>query len=58
MHQMLHFCLHHDGGALLRVIAGEVAGFNGPGTTQSPITLVHATLQPGSQLRLPWNRCI
>jgi len=44
-----------DGGALLRVIAGEVAGFNGPGTTQSPITLVHATLQPGSQLRLPWN---
>jgi len=44
-----------DGGALLRVIAGEVAGFSGPGTTQSPITLVHATLQPGSQLRLPWN---
>jgi redox-sensitive bicupin YhaK (pirin superfamily) len=44
-----------DGGALLRVIAGEVAGFKGPGSTQTPITLVHATLQPGAQLRLPWN---
>jgi redox-sensitive bicupin YhaK (pirin superfamily) len=44
-----------DGGALLRVIAGEVAGHNGPGATQTPITLVHATLQPGSELRLPWN---
>ena len=44
-----------DGGALLRVIAGEVAGHKGPGATQTPITLVHATLQPGSELRLPWN---
>jgi len=44
-----------DGGALLRVIAGEVAGHSGPGATQTPITLVHATLQPGSELRLPWN---
>jgi redox-sensitive bicupin YhaK (pirin superfamily) len=44
-----------DGGALLRVIAGEVAGHTGPGSTQTPITLVHATLQPGSELRLPWN---
>ena len=45
-----------DGGALLRVIAGEVSGHNGPGTTQTPITLVHATLQPGAELRLPWNQ--
>ena len=45
----------HDGGALLRVIAGEVAGHKGPGSTQTPITIVHATLQPGSELRLPWN---
>jgi redox-sensitive bicupin YhaK (pirin superfamily) len=44
-----------DGGALLRVIAGEIDGHTGPGSTQTPITLVHATLQPGSQLRLPWN---
>ncbi|MGI9226569.1 MAG: pirin family protein [Candidatus Nanopelagicaceae bacterium] len=45
----------HDGGALLRVIAGEVAGHQGPGRTQTPISLVHATISPGAELRLPWN---
>ena len=44
-----------DGGALLRVIAGEVAGHQGPGITYTPITLLHATLAPGAQLRLPWR---
>jgi len=44
-----------DGGALVRVIAGEVAGFAGPGVTHTPISLLHATLQPGAQLRLPWR---
>ena len=45
----------HDGGALIRVIAGEVAGHGGPGSTQTPITLVHATIAPGAELRLPWR---
>jgi redox-sensitive bicupin YhaK (pirin superfamily) len=45
----------HDGGTLIRVIAGEIAGEQGPGSTQTPITIVHATLQPGAQLQLPWN---
>src|SRR5205809_6380566 len=36
-----------DGGALVRVIAGEVAGHAGPGSTHTPITLVHATVSPG-----------
>ncbi len=44
-----------DGGALLRVIAGDVAGFQGPGITHTPIALVHATLSAGAQLRLPWR---
>lgn len=44
-----------DGGALLRVIAGEIAGYPGPGITHTPIALVHATLSPGAQLRLPWR---
>jgi redox-sensitive bicupin YhaK (pirin superfamily) len=44
-----------DGGALLRVIAGEVAGFAGPGSTFTPISLVHATLSPGASLELPWR---
>ena len=45
-----------DGGALLRVIAGDLAGHPGPGITHTPITLVHATVSPGAQVRLPWRR--
>ena len=45
----------HDGGALLRVIAGELDGHEGTGMTHTPITLVHATLSPGAQIDLPWN---
>ena len=44
-----------DGGALVRVIAGEVAGHQGPGSTYSPMTLVHATLSPGARLSIPWR---
>ena len=44
-----------DGGALIRVIAGDVGGHSGPGSTYSPMTLVHATLSPGAELRLPWR---
>ncbi|HEY3141459.1 MAG TPA: pirin family protein [Acidimicrobiales bacterium] len=45
-----------DGGALLRVIAGELDGHSGPGATHTPIAVVHATLAPGAQVRLPWRR--
>ena len=44
-----------DGGALLRVIAGQVAGYDGPGSTFTPITMVHATLSPGADMKLPWR---
>jgi hypothetical protein len=43
-----------DGGALIRVIAGDVAGHRGPGSTHTPISLVHATVEPGAELVLPW----
>jgi redox-sensitive bicupin YhaK (pirin superfamily) len=43
-----------DGGALVRVIAGEAGGHRGPGVTHTPITMVHATLSPGARLRMPW----
>jgi hypothetical protein len=43
-----------DGGALVRVIAGDVAGHRGPGSTHTPISLVHATIEPGAELILPW----
>ena len=45
-----------DGGTLVRVIAGEVAGHRGPGSTHTPISLVHATIEPGAELVLPWPR--
>jgi hypothetical protein len=45
-----------DGGALVRVLAGTVAGHTGPGRSQSPISIVHATLAPGARLELPWRK--
>ena len=45
----------HDGGALLRLIAGELDGHDGPGLTWTPITYLHATMSAGSRLDLPWN---
>jgi redox-sensitive bicupin YhaK (pirin superfamily) len=44
-----------DGGALVRVIAGELAGHAGPGVTYTPMTLLHATLSPDAELVLPWR---
>jgi redox-sensitive bicupin YhaK (pirin superfamily) len=44
-----------DGGALLRVIAGDVAGHAGPGSTHTPMAMVHATVTPGAQIELPWR---
>jgi quercetin 2,3-dioxygenase len=43
-----------DGGALVRVVAGQVADHGGPGVTYTPISLVHATVSPGARLVLPW----
>src|SRR3954447_2401364 len=45
-----------DGGALVRVIAGDVDGHRGPGSTHTPIAVVHATISAGAQLRLPWPK--
>ncbi len=44
-----------DGGALLRLIAGDLAGVRGPGSTRTPITMLHASITPGAQLSLPWD---
>jgi quercetin 2,3-dioxygenase len=45
----------HDGGALLRLVAGDLDGHVGPGATHTPITFVHATLEPGARLEMPWS---
>lgn len=44
-----------DGGSLIRLIAGEIDGHAGPGSTHTPITLIHATVHPGACLSLPWR---
>lgn len=43
-----------DADTLLRVIAGRLGDFTGPGSTHSPITMVHATLEPGAEAAIPW----
>jgi len=44
-----------DGGSLLRVIAGNLGDVAGPGATLTPITMVHASVSPGAEVRIPWN---
>jgi redox-sensitive bicupin YhaK (pirin superfamily) len=43
-----------DGGALVRLIAGELDGHTGPGSTYTPISVLHATVSAGARLDLPW----
>jgi redox-sensitive bicupin YhaK (pirin superfamily) len=47
----------HDGGALVRLIAGSLPGVDvsGPGSTYTPITLTHVTLSAGARATLPWQ---
>ena len=47
-----------DGGALVRLIAGDLGepgGAGGAGQTWTPITYVHASISPGARLELPWR---
>ncbi len=44
-----------DGGALIRLIAGDLGEHHGPGSTHTPIVMAHVTLAPGAQMTLPWN---
>ena len=44
-----------DGGAVVRLIAGDLAGHTGPGNTRTPITYAHASVAPGARLQIPWR---
>ncbi|MFB3093362.1 MAG: pirin family protein, partial [Dehalococcoidia bacterium] len=44
-----------DGGAVVRLIAGDLSGHRGPGSTRTPITYAHASVSPGERLRVPWR---
>lgn len=44
------------GDSLLRIIAGDLGPYHGPGVTRTPVTVVHATLEPNARLRIPWPK--
>ena len=44
-----------DGGAVVRLIAGDLADHHGPGSTRTPITYAHASVSPGARLQVPWR---
>lgn len=44
-----------DGASLIRVIAGEIDGHVGPGTSFTPIAVAHVTVAPGASVSIPWN---
>lgn len=45
-----------DGGALIRVLAGEVDGYKGPGISHTPLAITHVTVAPGATVRIPWRQ--
>ena len=45
-----------DGGALLRVIAGDLGGHTGPGSTHTPMAMVHASIASGAEMTIPWRQ--
>lgn len=44
-----------DGATLVRIIAGNVGEFAGPGATHTPITYAHLTISPDAEAKVPWN---
>lgn len=49
------FITSADAGALVRVIAGDVAGHRGPGDTHTPIAYTHVSVEPGASIDIPWE---
>ena len=45
-----------DGGALIRVLAGELDGHRGPGISHTPLTIAHITVAPGARVEIPWRQ--
>ena len=45
-----------DGGALIRVLAGELQGHSGPGISHTPLTITHVTVAPGARVEIPWRK--
>ena len=52
--QAVTLLTNENGDAIIRVIAGSLGEVQGPGSTHTPITVVHVSLLPGGRLALPW----
>jgi quercetin 2,3-dioxygenase len=52
---LVHLVASADGASIVRLVAGELGGYRGPGSTHTPIVFAHATVAPGARLELPWN---
>ncbi len=44
-----------DGGAIVRILAGELDGHAGPGISHTPLVITHLTLAPGASVDIPWR---
>jgi len=44
-----------DGGTLVRILAGNVDGFTGPGISHTPLAITHVTVAPGARAEIPWR---
>lgn len=45
-----------DGGALIRVLAGELQGHKGPGISHTPLVITHVSVTPGAVAEIPWRK--
>jgi redox-sensitive bicupin YhaK (pirin superfamily) len=43
-----------SGDTLVRLIAGDLGGHRGPGSTHSPMTMAHLSLAPATRAVIPW----
>jgi len=46
----------YNTGALIRIIAGDIGGFSGPGNTYTPVSIIHASVHPDSVIEIPWEK--
>jgi hypothetical protein len=44
-----------NGESLVRIIAGNIGGHRGPGSTHTPMAMTHVSVAPGAQSDLPWD---
>lgn len=51
----LRLLASHDASSVIRVIAGKIDGYSGPGVTHTRVAMVHASVSAGSSIVIPWD---